>query len=961
MSSLEWTYGGVPGEPQPPRRLGRYELLSELGRGAMGAVYRARDAEAGRDVALKLLLPESGPGQVRRLEREGVATARLRHPGIVGIHDAGEVDGVAYLAYELVEGARTLADVLPAATREERLGLLRDVARAVGHAHAAGVCHRDLKPSNVLVDAGGAPRVADFGLARLEDGTRLTESNAAVGTPLYMSPEQVGGLHEQVGAATDVWALGVMLYQAACDQLPFDGASMVELAMQITSAAPRPLRDHDPTIPRALERLVKRALGRTPSERFPDGEALARALDGYLAGEGFGEDRPRWLVPLVAAALATTLLGVGAVGVALSRRDPTPTPSAAPDATDPGALLAAGQLEAAEAALGDLSPLEGEAWRVRLELARGRPEAASAALARAEQAGLEGAATALLEARLLVERGGDPLPGLWTAAARAAEAEADPVGLRALLAAEAEAWLRAGHAPEALDVLDELERAPAAAPLEPAAARWCEPRRLRAALEGVLAAPPQASGCAGAPVAWSRGAARWLLDEGEALRAWTAWLEDPRTRAVPEGRTGPDREDLRARARACFGAAEALGGPEELRQARLLGLCLLAPAARDAGMVELGEGPIPLGAPRGRALLALAEGALARADPAEALALLGRVADSLGAPPEDLDVGQGLLLERERCGWLLGRAQLARGDAARARAALERASALCGDDHLGIVTDLLKASEAAGDRGAAAKLRARLRLLEGAHEREAFDLLIDFRRRRREGGPTLDDVQRVLELAPTLPFGRYYLGRAQFNIGERWRGLRGCLRGLRRYPPAGTDLQRLLYKARFVEPGQIFLRAGLYEQTERDVPAQAVEGQAYVLGLRVEMDGLQGRAALAPRLAALRAALACSPEAWELRTLRALVLLRCGLLRAAARDVELCRRMVPTAGSVSFVEALLLAARGRPVKEVVDALERARQGDFKLWADKTWEIRRYPELRDYLELAPFQDFLAKLR
>ncbi len=263
----------------------RFEVQGLLGQGAMGAVYRARDLATGRAVALKLVLePERDPRRLERFRREGQITAGLQHPGIVGVHSAGEAGGHPFLAYELVEGGRTLADVLPTLDVRRRVALVRDAARALGFAHRAGVVHRDVKPENVLVDAEGHVRVADFGLAAAQGLSRLTRTGASLGTPAYMSPEQLGGRREDVGPQADVWALGVVLYQALTGTLPFDGENVIELSAQIINRPPTPPRRHDAAIDAGLEAVCLHALRKSQDERYVDGEELARDLDRALAG-----------------------------------------------------------------------------------------------------------------------------------------------------------------------------------------------------------------------------------------------------------------------------------------------------------------------------------------------------------------------------------------------------------------------------------------------------------------------------------------------------------------------------------------------------------------------------------------------------------------------------------------------------------------------------------------------------
>ncbi|MBX3466643.1 MAG: serine/threonine protein kinase [Planctomycetes bacterium] len=329
---FDWSFGGAPSpptpapDPAPARRpaptvggaFAGFEVTGVLGRGGMGAVYRARDPATGREVALKVLRGALDGPQRERLRREGQLTAALAHPGIVRIHSAGEHEGAVYLAYELVEGGPACEDALRTLPRPARVALLRDVARAVGHAHAQGVVHRDLKPGNVLIDAAGRPLVADFGLAQARGLERLTATGATVGTPLYMAPEQFGLTSDAVGPPADVWSLGVMLYQALCERPPFEAPSLLELGARVCSTRPAAPRRLDPTIDAALEAVCLKALAQRPDERYADAAALADDLDNALAARpvtasrsGVAERLGRLTRGRRRAALALTLGGLG--------------------------------------------------------------------------------------------------------------------------------------------------------------------------------------------------------------------------------------------------------------------------------------------------------------------------------------------------------------------------------------------------------------------------------------------------------------------------------------------------------------------------------------------------------------------------------------------------------------------------------------------------------------------------
>jgi formylglycine-generating enzyme required for sulfatase activity len=335
-------------------QIGDYELLGELGRGGMGMVYRARDPGADREVALKLLSGALSDEKARtRFRREAHLTAQLDHPNVVKVHAAGEHRELPFIVYELVEGARELGAVLPGLPREQRLALVRDVARALGAAHALGIVHRDVKPSNVLVDASGRARLADFGLAIAEGQARVTATGAMIGTLSVMSPEQLEGDLAAIGPPTDVWAAGVVLYEAVTGRAPFQCESFAGLSNQIMVAEPTPPRTLDPTVSPELEAVVLRCLRRRPKDRYPDGGALAADLDQLLAGQPV-EARPLTAGEKLRARLHRNRVHVGLgagllVGLVLLARglsEPPYSPSQWPPAKDPARLLRAGPVVA---------------------------------------------------------------------------------------------------------------------------------------------------------------------------------------------------------------------------------------------------------------------------------------------------------------------------------------------------------------------------------------------------------------------------------------------------------------------------------------------------------------------------------------------------------------------------------------------------------------------------------------
>jgi WD40 repeat protein/tRNA A-37 threonylcarbamoyl transferase component Bud32 len=270
-----------------PARVASYEVLAELGRGGMGVVYKASQERPRRIVALKMILAGTHAGTDRRarLLAEADAIARLQHPHIVQIYEVGEHERLPFLALEYMPGG-SLADRLDGLPQppERAASLAEMLARAVDHAHAAGVIHRDLKPSNVLLADDGTPKVSDFGLAKRGD-VDLTATGAVLGTPSYMAPEQAAG-SRVVGPAADVYAVGAILYELLTGRPPFRAATPLETLDQVRTQEPVPVRQLQHRVPRDLETVCLKCLEKDPAKRYPGAGELADDLRRFL------DDRP---------------------------------------------------------------------------------------------------------------------------------------------------------------------------------------------------------------------------------------------------------------------------------------------------------------------------------------------------------------------------------------------------------------------------------------------------------------------------------------------------------------------------------------------------------------------------------------------------------------------------------------------------------------------------------------------
>lgn len=275
-------------------RLGRYEVIGELGRGAMGIVYKARDPLIDRTVAIKTvaldLSPEESEAFMHRFYSEAKAAGRLNHSNIVTIHDVGESNGVAYIAMEFLPG-RSLRDILDSGVvlpPDKIADIVGQVADGLAFAHENGVVHRDIKPANIMVLDSGRVKIMDFGIAHLPTGSR-TWAGSLLGSPKYMAPERIAG--QQVDGRADIFSLGAVLYEMLTGRPPFLADDLETLLDEIVNKNPAPPRSRNKTIPFAFDYVVATSMAKHPGDRYSDASAMASAVRNFL------DPRPPALVP----------------------------------------------------------------------------------------------------------------------------------------------------------------------------------------------------------------------------------------------------------------------------------------------------------------------------------------------------------------------------------------------------------------------------------------------------------------------------------------------------------------------------------------------------------------------------------------------------------------------------------------------------------------------------------------
>jgi predicted Ser/Thr protein kinase len=347
------------------QKIGRYQIVGELGKGAMGVVYKAQDPTVGRCVAIKTLRLDlhgtDAEEMLARFKNEARTAGVLNHPNIITIYDAGEQDGMFYIAMEYMEG-QTLQQLLKGGKRlpvEHAIDIVRQVCAGLDYAHSRGIVHRDIKPANIMITADGTVKIMDFGIAK-GGGTSMTSAGHVVGTPNYMAPEQVKG--KPLDGRSDLFSAGVVLYEMLTGERPFAGENITTIIYKIVNDVPADPRERDHTTHPGISAVVMKALSKDPDGRFATGADFARAVQGYLwfkpevqlapvPVERFASSSSVEMTPLpsgpIAAAVATAATpaitaptATNQVETARPAAVQTVVTTAAPSTTLPAALVA---------------------------------------------------------------------------------------------------------------------------------------------------------------------------------------------------------------------------------------------------------------------------------------------------------------------------------------------------------------------------------------------------------------------------------------------------------------------------------------------------------------------------------------------------------------------------------------------------------------------------------------------
>src|SRR5262245_1588595 len=348
-SFMEWaklskSFGAMTGVLPEGLEIGkRYRVVKLLGRGGMGAVYRVYDKDLERDVALKLIRAgiAEDPETLARFKREIQLSSKVTHRNVLRVYDLGESDGIKFLTMQLVSG-EDLAAVIKAGKlpNDRLLRIFRQICEGLEAAHEQNVIHRDLKPQNVMLGADDMVYLMDFGLAKGHEQSGMTQTGAVIGTPFYMAPEQVQG--KEVDRRSDIFSLGVILYQMATGVLPYSGRTPYEVMLQRTQRAPKPAAELNPEIPPFLSRILERCLQIDPALRYQTVAEILADLEGESFKSSFRYEaaRRRWIRPVAAGIAGALLLAAGIWWMVRQTPASRPSGSAASSPEAPPANIA---------------------------------------------------------------------------------------------------------------------------------------------------------------------------------------------------------------------------------------------------------------------------------------------------------------------------------------------------------------------------------------------------------------------------------------------------------------------------------------------------------------------------------------------------------------------------------------------------------------------------------------------